>query len=56
MMIITESVEENLSAAGAKTGSAITADDRKLLERLMSDESTAALLLALAKKTNLMRR
>ena len=48
--IVADNSKENLSAAGTKTGSAITADDRKLLEKLMSDESTAALLLALAKK------
>ena len=45
-----EELEKNLSTAETKKETAVTADDRQLLEKLMSDETTAALLMALAKK------
>ena len=45
-----EEPEKHLPADETKKETAVTADDRQLLEKLMSDETTAALLMALAKK------
>ena len=48
--IVREDAGEHLPAAETKTGDALTAGDRQLLEKLMSDESTATLLMNLLKK------
>ena len=41
---------EDSGATESGNQSSVSADDRRLLEKLMSDESTAALLMALVKK------
>jgi phage integrase family len=48
--IVREDAGEHLPAVETKTGDALTAGDRQLLEKLMSDESTATLLMNLLKK------
>ena len=48
--IVQEDAGEHLPAVETKTGDALTAGDRQLLEKLMSDESTATLLMNLLKK------
>lgn len=41
---------EDSEATESGNQASVSADDRRLLEKLMSDESTAALLMALVKK------
>ena len=48
--IVREDTGEHLPAVETKTGAALTSGDRQLLEKLMSDESTATLLMNLLKK------
>lgn len=46
---VMQSVEDSGSTESGNQ-SAVSADNRKLLEKLMSDESTAALLMALVRR------